>query len=335
MQKKDKVFLESIMYKEWKCKAIINGPLELILLPQVGGRIIGMKWKGHDLFFTEPEREGFIEKGLTKGEKILKRKGENGFPLWGGDKTWLSPQDRWTDGVPFIDLDRGSYSFLVKSSGPETVKVVMESPICRETGIQLTRTIETKSGFQEWVVTHQIENCSNSEVRWGIWDGTMVLRPGKAYLPRWKKSPYPLGIKTFDDEGDSISVRNKVVNVMGRLGVIDCGESHPFKYGVDAQEGWLLGIMEVKGGGLVGYRKQFQVFEELPYGHGCVSEVYNSDRYPYFQLEIHGPQVSLAPGERFALKERQALFDVLQWPRKEIEVREMVARSFSGKVGRK
>ena len=32
-----------------------------------------------------------------------------GFVLWGGDKTWLAPQDRWTDGDPFLDLDSGAY----------------------------------------------------------------------------------------------------------------------------------------------------------------------------------------------------------------------------------
>jgi hypothetical protein len=222
----------------------------------------------------------------------------------------------------------------VEEGGPETAKVGMRSPVCGETGIQITRLVETASGVQEWGVTHGIKNCSLKDIHFGIWAGTMVLRPGKVYFPRWKKSPFPLGIKTFDEIKGSIEVRNRVVNAMGKLGIIDCGDPDAFKFGADGQEGWMLGILEIPNLGLVGFRKQFPVFSDWGYGHDCITEVFNSDQYPYFEMTIHGPLISLKPGERFELQERQALFDVLQWPRREVDVREMVARSFSGKIGR-
>ena len=84
----------------------------------------------------------------------------------------------------------------------------------------------------------------------------------------------------------------------------------------------MLAVLEVAGLGLVGYRKQVPMYPDKPYGHGCVAEVYNSDRYPYFEMEIHGPVVSLKPGEGFELEERQAVFDLSRWPQSEDEVRQ-------------
>ena len=52
-----------------------------------------------------------------------------GLLLWGGDKTWLAPQDRWTDGVPFVDLDSGAYEL---SLDPTTGAATVTSPVCRE-----------------------------------------------------------------------------------------------------------------------------------------------------------------------------------------------------------
>jgi len=74
------------------------------LVPQVGGRIMGIRWRGHDLSFTQPELEGQVV-DVAAVENPSAKKREMGFPLWGGDKTWLAPQTRWTEGAPFLDLD--------------------------------------------------------------------------------------------------------------------------------------------------------------------------------------------------------------------------------------
>jgi len=60
----------------------------------------------------------------------------------------------------------------------------------------------------------------------------------------------------------------------------------------------MLGVLDVAGLGLVGYCKQVPVFPGEPYAHGVVASVFNSDRYPYFEMETHGPLVRLPPGGR-------------------------------------
>ena len=62
------------------------------------------------------------------------------------------------------------------------------------------------------------------------------------------------------------------------------------------------------------------MFSDQSYAHGCFAEVYNSDLYPYFEMETHGPLIKLSPGERFRLEERHALFDVPKWPEDEHDV---------------
>lgn len=330
------ILIEQSSYKGWDASRIQNGPLELILVPQVGGRTMGMRWRGHELAFTQPEREGRTE-NVSVVRDVRARKREIGRILWGGDKTWLAPQDRWTDGFPFLDLDSGSYTQHIEQVGNEGVVIRMVSPVDRETGVQISRTLTVRPGSTEWLVTHQLRNASSAEVAWGVWDVAMVLRPAKVYLPTCRGSQYPGGMKTYSEEGESVQVRDRVVQGLGSLSVITCDRSSKFKFGVEPGSGttesqrsldgqaWMLGILDVKDCGLVAYRKQIPVFDGRPYAHGCIAEVYNSDEYDYLEMEIHGPLVTLKPGESFEITERQALFEVTQWPDTETQVLQLVS----------
>ncbi len=260
---------------------------------------------------------------LENIDDLAATKRERGFRLWGGDKTWLAPQDRWTEAVPFLDLDSGPYDLAVEDESAECVRVGMTSRRCRETGVQIGRTVEVQAERPGWTVTHSLLNASSDEVEWAPWDVAMLLRPGRVYLPRGSSSSYRDGVKTFESEGDSVSVRPRMVTELGELAVIDCTGEVEFKFGVDASEGWMLGISETPAG-LVGYLKSVPVFRGRPYGHGCLSEVYNSHRFPYFEMEVHGPVTRLQPGERFELVESQRLFDVAAWPTSEAQVRALL-----------
>lgn len=330
------VAIRTTAYQGWQAYRIENGPLALVLVPQIGGRVMSMQWRGHDLSFTQPERRGLLE-DVTTVSDVRAHKRELGFPLWGGEKTWLAPQPRWVDALPFYDLDSGAYSTTVEEAGGHCVAVRMTSPVCRESGMQIIRTITVTAGSTEWSVKHQFLNASKMEAEWGIWDVSMMLRPGRVYLPTYPESPHADGIKTFAEEGESASLRECVLEMWPGLGVIRCEKSGKFKYGVDAHDqmagtrssGWMLGIMDVTGLGLVAYRKQVPLFAGQLYGHGCFAEVYNSDTYPYFEMETHGPLVKLNPGEQFTLEEQHALFDVAKWPENEHDVMELASRPLS------
>ena len=324
------VTLKQSRYKGWDSWHLSQGPLEIVVVPQVGGRIMGMRWRGHDLAFTHQKLEGIIE-DVSKVSDVRSRKREIGFRFWGGEKTWLAPQPRWNDNLPFYDLDSGQYAFHVIHHRQDSATVQMISPVCRETGVQITRTITLIRESTEWTVTHSIENHSSQEISWGIWDVAMIQRPGKVYVSTSPSSIFPNGVKTYTEEGESSQVRDQVVGELGSLAVITCTEPKKFKYGVDgdqtdtgtSENGWMLGILDVAGLGLVGYRKSVKVFGDQAYGHGCVAEVFNSDVYPYFEMEIHGPLVTLKPQESFSLEEKQALFEIKRWPEKEEEIKHL------------
>ena len=57
-------------YHGWDAWRIENGPLALILVPQVGGRIMGLQWPGQELPFVNSACEGRIEPpGLLEEKK--------------------------------------------------------------------------------------------------------------------------------------------------------------------------------------------------------------------------------------------------------------------------
>ncbi len=307
-------------YKDWDAWWIERGALALVLVPQVGGRIMGMIWRGRDLAFTNAELEGRVE-NVAAVDDVRARKRELGFLLWGGDKTWLAPQGRWTENVPFIDLDSGAYSIEIERADANAAVVQMISPICRETGIQITRTVTVRARDEGWTVTHRLDNKSSRTVEWAAWDVSMVRRPAKVFLPKRSNSRHPGGVKTFANEGESEAVRDTVVSDLGNIVVVSCTEPLKFKFGADADLGSMLAVLDVEDLGLLGYRRHVPTFHPQPYGHDCVAEVFNASDYAYLELELHGPVVSLRPGEGFDLIERAALFEMAAWPRDASEVR--------------
>ncbi len=314
-------------FKGWDCCLLTMGPLELALVPQVGGRIMGCAFGGHQLFFTQPEREGQVEDPDSWGDVGARKRGME-MPLWGGDKTWLAPQSRWNDAAPFLDLDSGPFDLRMREATPRRVAVEMTSRVCRESGIEITRSVILSRGVPGFTVRHRLTNHSGRTAEWGIWSVGMLLRPGRVYLPRSPSSRHPEGVKTFAEEGESGSARDAVVTGMDDLAVIDCTGSRKFKYGVDGGEGWLLGVLETRGG-LVGYLKRVPAGPRAVYAHGCVGEVFNSSLYPYLEMEAHGPLVRMRPGESSELEERHAVFEVPRWPRDAAEARARV-ESFTG-----
>jgi hypothetical protein len=313
------VVVERGRFKGWEAWRLLSGPLELVVVPQVGGRIMGLLWRGHDLAFTQPERQGLVE-DLVAVADLRARKREMGFPLWGGDKTWLGPQDRWTEGVPFLDLDSGAYEAVLVRHEPDEAALRLVSPACRETGVRLERTLAVSSGAAGWRLAHRLVNASPAPVEWALWDVLMLRRPGRVYLPRNPSSAFPAGVKQFANEGSLCNLASCAFDGLGDLAVIRCDEARAFKAGVDSAEGWLLGVVETPGG-LVGCSKRVPTFPGAAYPHGCVAEVFNAERYDYLELEILGPIVRLAPGDSLTLEERVGLFDLERWPASADEVR--------------
>ncbi len=159
-----KINLKKANYAGWQDAHWIEyGSLTLILVPQVGGRIMGLRWQDRDLYWVNQNLAG---KPLNVNQipNPSVNKVSKGFLLWGGDKTWLAPQNRWNKELPFLDLDSGSYELAILEHSASQMAIAMTSPVCRETGVQITRTVEIGVAENVWTVTHKIKG--NYQASW-------------------------------------------------------------------------------------------------------------------------------------------------------------------------
>ena len=294
------------VYQGWMAWRVERGPLALILVPQVGGRLMGIQWHGQDLSFVNPDCAGRV-RDVAAISDVHECKRRLGFLLWGGDKTWLAPQSRWTDEVPFIDLDSGAYDLSIDEANG---RITMVSPVCRETGVQIERTLTLDDRDGAWSLTHTLHNRAAADVTWAPWDVAMIQRPATVFLPTRPGSAFPDGVRTFGNEGVSTDVREQVVRLSDGIATVTCRDALKFKYGVDAEIGSVLAVIEGGRRGPVGLRKSVPAADSGPYAHGCVAEVFNAADYPYFEVELHGPVTTIAPGGSVSLIETASLFDL-------------------------
>ena len=119
----------------WQGTRMSCGPLKLILAPMIGGRLMSMRYEGRELLFVHRELSAQVFDFSTVLD-LNSMKKEMGFRLWGGDKTWVAPQSEWSEGIPPLELDAGTYALTW-----EDKTAVMTSPVCRETGIRIVRKI--------------------------------------------------------------------------------------------------------------------------------------------------------------------------------------------------
>jgi hypothetical protein len=297
----------------WRALWLRGLEFALAVVPEVGGRILGVEWRGQQLAFANPDLAGRVENVAALAD-VRARKRELGLVLWGGDKTWLAPQSRWTDGAPFLDLDSGAYAVSIEAAPAGSVALRLTSPVCRESGMQIERRIGVAPGEPGWQVTHRLRNGSSRTAAWAPWIVAMYRRPAQVFLATRADSAYADGVKTYAEEGESCDIRSDVVARIGDAARIDCSGNRRFKFGTDAARGTALAVLEMPGHRRVAIRKQVPTFHPRPYAHGCVAEVFNSEQYPYFELEMHGPVVELAAGESFALEEAVRLEDVADGP---------------------
>lgn len=296
-----------------------NERLSLFATPHAGGRILSFQLDGVEAFFSLPELAQNCADIRSVGD-VRAKKQEWGWRHYGGYKTWLAPQYKWTDEFPFLDLDSGTYSASIKNRSA----LEMVSPVCRETGMQFFRylSFNGKGNFQ---IEQGMTNRNPHEVNWGLWDVTQLRGPGKAIMPIHPESEFPYGIKSyFSDEHPAVSV-DPFVKKSHNIAFVDCNETICFKFGTDGHQGWILSLIEGKKDHWIAYLKLFETDPEGNYPDKSTVEVYDSAEYPYFEAEVHSPIQHLKPDESYSLKETW----VLDWIPKEADhkfIRDWVKR---------
>lgn len=266
-------------YYGWDGYRLASDRLAIGVVPTPGGRIISLELDGEEILWIDKATAGQIPDPAKFGDKK-----KFGFGLWGGDKTWVAPQEKWVDAIPPLDLDAGAYT-----SKTDDHSITLTSPLCRETGLRIVRRISMPES-QTVLIEQTFINESDKKVTRGIWNVTQVERPFDVYVPCPSS-----GIRPYPNEGASVTMRDKIVSEKSGWTRIACRAPAHFKYGGISQKGAMIAMRHYGHETLV-FTRTFDAPAGAKYAHDSNVEVYNSPDYGYLEIESHAPIVEIKTG---------------------------------------
>ena len=266
------------MSDRWAVLQLKNNDLELTMLPGIGGRLWDVTFQERSLLFQNPDLAGlpFDDANLAG---LPTRSPQFGFPLWGGEKTWIAPDTSWTNGAPFPALDSGAYQV---TSSTET-EVKMKSVVCPISDLAVTRRITLKTD-RSWTIDHAVTNHGQVPRVTGAWSVMMIDTPAK------------IGVAMENPVFDPVfGVPTPLVSTHPSCVIADCASKQEFKVSTPNPDGETLIRFGERGPWMMCATPKPKQADS--YAHQNPFEVFNSGDYEYCEAEWHSPQVNLLPGE--------------------------------------
>lgn len=276
-----KATIKKVDYKGWRdCYELSNPLVRLVVVPQIGGRIMEYSTFGENVIWQNED-----ELGVVKSSDVGKK-----WHNYGGYKAWNSPQAKWV----FPNLDN-YYDYAPAKveviPGENTGIRVTCTPI-EHLGFQYVREIYLDDDTSHVRIVETMKNVVDREIEWGAWEVTQVTAPCRLAFPIDEKSRFPQGWQIMHYQGKDM----KQVTRVGNIGVMECTGVID-KVGTDATDGWLV-YMNDK----LGYVKQWTVAPSDTYPDGgCNVEIFTADKSIggiYVEMEVLGPVLKLKPGEQ-------------------------------------
>ena len=274
---------QSYPIQSWPEHILRNNDLELCLVPDIGGRLIDVRYKGISLLFKNPDLLTRLP-DLAQLNELPSRAKHLAFPLWGGEKTWIAPDVDWPDGAPHAVLDSGKYS--LKQHGHNVV--TLTSDICPRSNLQICRHIVLHNSSQ-WTIRHQVINKGSIPKRVGLWSVMMTKIPAN-YLFQLSIGKTPTTV--FGNPGNAFSCN-------GDIGQITCDSRREFKVGIHPIAEITAARISTTKGAVWIINKGVVAEQAENYAHGHALEFYNSGHYDYAELEWHSPMVILSPEKSY------------------------------------
>jgi hypothetical protein len=160
-------------FNGWNKKALVidNEIIELIILPEIGGRVIHYGFKNDKYMAVNESTIG-----------INYNPDEDSYGPWknnwgyGGYKVWPAPQSEW-NWPPPPKLAWGDYSYTINKFLPDSVLVYLES--AEETtftpGLVFSRLFKIYNNSTLVQVGQTIKNLNTNAQTWSIWDVTQTI----------------------------------------------------------------------------------------------------------------------------------------------------------------
>ncbi len=165
------VVKEGVEYNGWTCVVMKNDSTEVIIAPELAGRIIQYRVDGRDWLWVNKELAG----------KVYPPEENDRMEVWknyGGDKLWPAPQgwdtkEQWPGpGDPVITAP---YSYdITKKQGPEVKVRLTGSDKGGYAGVQFSRTLTLEDHSSRLSMKITMKNVSGRTVSWGIWEVTQM-----------------------------------------------------------------------------------------------------------------------------------------------------------------
>jgi hypothetical protein len=151
--------VEAVDYKGWHAQQLLNKWVQLIVVPQNGGRVMQVTFAGHPYLFVNPDLAG----------KYLPPTDGQWFN-YGGDKLWPLPEgnedeQHWVGNSDL--LDDGSFSFRKLSEGKQC-GIELTGPADPQTGIQFQRTILLDADSPRIRFQAFMKNVTGHTVEWSM-----------------------------------------------------------------------------------------------------------------------------------------------------------------------
>ena len=308
--------VENVDFKGWQGKQVSNPWVRLIVVPQIGGRLMQVTFRGHDYLFVNPQLAG----------KYMPPSQDQWFN-YGGDKLWLLPEgnddeQHWRGNSDVLDDGPYTARDLSEGKGCGLELVGVPDP---QTGIQFSRTIRLESDSPHIAFRASMTNVSGHGVEWSMQsvtqydtsDATDPSRSNRGFrgiTPTNESSGYlnRYHVRTGPAENPAVTV--------GDDGLFRVRYAHlAAEIWVDSTEGWLAVVDESRAYAMV---ERFRYEEHRPYpgkasvifwtngpslrfgkdGAASLTDASVAASPFYMEAEINSPMCRLRPGETCALE---------------------------------
>jgi len=282
----------------WPATALRNGRLEVVVVPAIG-RIMSLAFAGDGGASDPIWQHGQLGPALAPDE--------NGWINFGGDKAWPAPQSDWERIVgkgwpPPATFDAKPYTALEGDPG----QIELVSPVDAAYGMQVRRTVRLENDLL--FVETAYKNVGGAPVRVAVWTITQLTSPDRVFALLPRTSSFPGGYKNL------MPATPKDLRVDGRLLSLARDPAEKTMIASDADAllwvgpGRDLAIEKVETHVDAGYMVRTAA-PGAPHVGGAHAQIYTSSdaAEPYVELELMGPLVDLAPGDRAVMNVRYRL----------------------------
>lgn len=307
--------VEAIDYRGWHAQQISNRWVQLVVVPQNGGRLMQVTFAGHSYLFVNPKLAG----------KYLPPSSTQWFN-YGGDKLWLLPEgsgdeQHWLGNSDV--LDDGPFTFRKLSEG-KRCEIELTGPSDPQTGIQFIRTIALDGDSPRIGFHATMKNVTGHTVEWSMqsvsqYDTALPVAPGAnqtaqmnndfwTFTPANRSSSYlnRYHVRTGPAENPAVSVRDDNLFTVHYAHMAA-------ELWLDSTEGWLA-VVDGKSQYAMVERFQYEESKQYP---GKASVIFwtngpeirlNSEGVPsasadpdaspfYLEAELNSPMCRLRPAE--------------------------------------